>query len=160
MVVFCFRSHSHWWQCFHTCYIIRVNTWQVDFLCYISGHFFGVLEVFEEFFSLFKSQVRPNGDVYDFEVDKKSNHLIWCECPITSLRIMSIVVYAMSSSSTSAYGMFSTSMINFMHLGVAKNCNQHKNIFKKQMVWIDLNEKDGYMGLAFCCGCLRILFSC
>jgi hypothetical protein len=76
------------------------------------------------------------------------------------LWIMFIVVYAMSSSSTSTFGMFSTSMINFVCLCMAKNCNQHKNIFKKQMIWIDLNERDGYMGLAFCCGCLRILFSC
>lgn len=82
MIIFCFQSHSRWWQCLHTCYIIRANAWQVGFCCCIRGHFFGVLKVFEKFFSLFKGQVRPNGDVYDFEVNKKSNHLIWCECPM------------------------------------------------------------------------------
>lgn len=56
---------------------------------------------------------------------------------------------------TSTYGMFNTSMINFVCLGVAKNYNQHKIIFKKQMVWIDLDERSGYMGLAFCCGCFK-----
>jgi hypothetical protein len=41
------------------------NIWQVGFLCCISGHFFGVSKVFEKMFSLFKGQVRPNGDVFE-----------------------------------------------------------------------------------------------
>ncbi len=141
--LFCFQSRHCWRQHFCTCCITSANGGQVGYFRCWSGHFIFALKVFQELFRWIKCQIGPYANVYDFEFNEESNHLVWHKCSKHFL-----ANHANGCVHCKFVFNFNIQDVQHIHDQFHESCTTIKNTIDMNLFWWGRN----YLGLAFCCG--------